>query len=266
MRPLDRFGRLVTHHQPSHPPWLPHREALVPFTWVQRPTLRAGDFRVVVVGECYYQDAIEVACRVEATGLPTVPLVTAYLVREPDNPHDSNGVRVDVGGRCVGYISRHTVVGFHAVLADLAATGRDAICRGWLTGGWDARDRGYFGLELDLHRDLEAVENVAILPFGHRRIPIIGADAAQDHLWSLVEDGVRAEVLAVLGEPAGRIQVFIGDQKVGQLTPEMSDRYRPWVAEVMVAGMEPSCEARVIPGPKKVEVYLKLAEPWEITG
>ena len=36
------------------------------------------------------------------------------LVREPDNPHDSNAIRVEIGGLYLGYVPRH-------IAKDLAA-------------------------------------------------------------------------------------------------------------------------------------------------
>lgn len=60
-----------------------------------------GSKTLPVVGESYYQDALDSL----TGGGVGVHATTATLTREPNNPHDLNAIRVDCGGRKVGYVS-----------------------------------------------------------------------------------------------------------------------------------------------------------------
>lgn len=270
VRGMGIFERLKTKTKASGAgatTWTPPRTApTISSTWLQRPSLRAYGYRVGIVGESHYQDALEAACGGRTVNGAAIPLVTALLVREPTNPYDRNAVRVDVGGQTVGYLDRQSAPLFHGVLDALHRTGRTATCRACVTGGWDRGilDRGHFGLELDLHPDLQVVDNAPILPFGEGRVSVTGEEKAQSYLLSPLQGSTRVEVVAVISFDRERLRVTIGDEVVGYLTAKMSGRYWPWVAEVQAAGFEANCEARVVQGPNKVEAYLKLAKPWPI--
>ena len=58
-----------------------------------------GAYQDEVVGESHYQPALK-----KIAGGERRKRVTAHLVLEPDNPHDANAVRVDIGGETVGYL------------------------------------------------------------------------------------------------------------------------------------------------------------------
>ena len=233
--------------------------------WLQVPTFGAAGFLVDVVGESFNQDAIEAAAGGRHEDGAVTPLVIAQLVRETNNPYDSNAVRVDLGNRPCGHISRTEAPRYHRALAALAEIGRPATCRAWLTGGWDrgVLDKGSFGVKLDLHANLEWPERVAVLPFGDGRVSITGEEQHQDYLAALLAGQDRVEAIADLSDPgADGLAVRINGQPVGALTPKMSERYGPWMTEVQSALFPATCEARVIQGPKKIEVFLKLAKPW----
>ncbi len=60
----------------------------------------------------------------------------ATLVREPDNPYDSNAVVVRSDrGNTIGYLSREDAVDYGPVLEAVAASGKTAQCRAKLIGG-----------------------------------------------------------------------------------------------------------------------------------
>lgn len=237
----------------------------VHYTWLQAPAFQSTGFRVKVVGESNYQHVLEWASGGRTEDGAAQPLVTAQLVREPSNPYDHNAVRVDLGGQTAAYVAREQAVAFHAPLAALAATGMPATCRAWLTGGWDrgALDKGYFGLELDVHPNLELNRDRVVLPFGDGRVSITGEEAAQPLLEALLAGADRQEVVAVLSLDGDRLAVTpVGvDDRVGHLTPKMSQRYRSIVEDAVTHGFEPTCHARVIRGPKKIEFFLKIGLP-----
>lgn len=275
MRFLDRFRSrrgitftVSTAARPAEEQWVRRPSPfVVDPTWLQTPTFRSAGWLVDVVGESFYQDAIdEVSGGRTETGA-AMPLVTAQLVLEPENPYDADAVRIDIGGHPCGHIPRADALDYHATLTALAEIGRPATCRARITGGWQrgVLDKGHFGICLDVHPDLETGERVAVLPFGEGRVSITGEQNAQAHLETLLDGTDRVEILATLGQPAERIGVWIHGELVGTLTPKMSERYGPWVTEVQAAMLPASCEARIVRGPKKIEVFLKLAMPWKAT-
>lgn len=267
-------GRGVTHGASGAPLPPPSRSSLVtaptvavPSTWLQPPAFRQGGYLVDIVGESHYQEALEAASGGRTSEGAKVPLVTAQLVREASNRYDANAVRVDLGGHTVGYLSREHAPVFHPMLAELAAGDEPATCRAWLTGGWwrGALDVGHFGLCLDLHPELHVISTPLLMPFGGR-VSVTGEEAVQDKLLTLLDGDERREKVATLHLADSVVAVNIGDETVGRLTPKMSERYRPWVIEVLDAGFDDAtCEARVVRGDNKVEVYVRLAKPWPTT-
>lgn len=115
----------------------------------QRVVRLAPGRGVRVVGESHRQDALRDAARgrVVAPGdLDAAIPVTARLVPEPRNPHDSNAVRVDVDARPVGYLPRDVAPEWQPDLLRLAADGCVAECDAYIMGGGDR----YYGIHLDV--------------------------------------------------------------------------------------------------------------------
>lgn len=136
------------------------------FSWLfgrpaVEPTLIAGDggYRLEVVGESFYQDALSTICSGPSEEGHAFDCV-AHLVPEPDNPYDRNAVAVLVDGRKVAHLPRDEAVVHHRDLAALGLTGRAVRCAAMINGGWsrprrDGRvDTGHFGIELDLVRPM----------------------------------------------------------------------------------------------------------------
>jgi hypothetical protein len=122
-------------------------------SWLQLPTINPGA-PVDVVGESYHQAELEmIGGGRTPNGLPR-RLVTATLVREPDNPYDANAVRVDIAGLVVGHLSREDAPTFHAIIDRLAKGNRAATCRAVLAGGWNrgGEDVGAIGVQLRIGR------------------------------------------------------------------------------------------------------------------
>ncbi|SRR6266568_181651 len=65
--------------------------------WTQVPAINLGP-PVKVVGESFYQEALERVGGGRCSQGPRFRLITATLVREPHNRYDANAVRVDAGG------------------------------------------------------------------------------------------------------------------------------------------------------------------------
>ena len=112
----------------------------------------AGDglYRIEVVGESHYQDVLEAICGGRTEDGADHDCM-AMLVPEPDSPHDRNAIRVDIGGRTVGYLSRADAIGYRDGLQLAGIPIAPVRCRAVIRGGWDRRgDRGYFGVMLDM--------------------------------------------------------------------------------------------------------------------
>jgi hypothetical protein len=238
-------------------------------SWLQPYTFRASDHEVRLVGESNYQDHLEFCAGGRTEDGARVPLVTAVLVAEPNNPYDNKAIRVDVGGRCVGYIARDETHRFHPILRQLASVGRPASCRALITGGWDRGndDRGSFGVILSMHATLEITDDPCLLPFGRGRVSLVGEEACQDRLEALLGIRDRAEVVVTLEDDGTTITALLGGEPVGRLTPKMAERYRPMIQELLDAGYSDlRCEGRVIRGQRKIDTFLKLAKPWARAG
>lgn len=106
-----------------------------------------GDFAVRVVGTSYYQPAL--AGIADGTRGPP-EMLTAVLVPEPDNPHDRNAVRVDIGGVAVGYLARPAAKAFRSALREIGLRDRATSCAARLVGGRDREDASAIvGVRLD---------------------------------------------------------------------------------------------------------------------
>lgn len=82
----------------------------------QRWSKRNIWYETEIVGESNYQQNIESFC----AGGSNVEL-TADLVLENDNAYDSKAVRVDIGGKVVGYLSRQDARTYRKMLASGSA-------------------------------------------------------------------------------------------------------------------------------------------------
>ena len=106
-----------------------------------------------VVGEQQYQADIERQYRLHG-GTEDDAKATATLIPEDDNEYDANAVRVEIGGRLVGYLSRERAPEYRSAVG--TASGR---CSANIVGGFlldederedEGRERAYFGVKLNI--------------------------------------------------------------------------------------------------------------------
>ncbi len=230
----------------------------------------AGDGRVSVVGESHYQPVLKAAARgrtVAEGDLDNAIPVTAVLVPEPNNQYDRNAVRVDVEGHTAGYLSRETAVQYQPVLLQLQAKGQLGWCPGRIMGG----GRRSYGIYLhmspperlvcaNLDRDLEILD-------ADRKVTVTGEEKHQGTLESIAAGRDAVAVFASFapckiakGKYAGAegVEVRIDDERVGELTKAMSDRYGPVVRAVDAGGKTPGCEALLIASDRGYQVELRM--------
>ena len=110
-----------------------------------------NSFRLAIVGESHYQEALEVICggRTE-DGVDQV--VSARLVAEDSNPYDPQAVHVEVGGKHVGYLSRQDARAYRDYMGRNGIGSSAGWCPARIRGGWErgGGDFGHFGVQLDL--------------------------------------------------------------------------------------------------------------------
>lgn len=96
---------------------------------------------VPIVGESHYQPAIRLACGWKESE-DVMFECFAELVPEPDNPHDSNAVRVDIDGQCVGYLPRGRAAEMGPAIAEGIETQGTGMCRAVIRGAqeWAYRE------------------------------------------------------------------------------------------------------------------------------
>jgi len=240
--------------------------------------------RIPVVGESHYQQALSLAVGGKVAGedfeshLPVV----AALVPEPDNPWDTNAVRVDIvsGLRTltVGYLERPVAEEYQQHLLKLRAQGRLGVCPARVTGG----GHRYYGIYLHLvwpekygiatgAEDPEIAEEkdgVALLR-ADWSCTVTKEEAHQDVLGAYAphRPGESRTVRASLGfcliqsgkyKGEQAIEVRIDGRRVGQLTHAMSTRYRDMIDRVLARGLVPTCEAFTVESQRGVEIELLL--------
>jgi HIRAN domain len=113
-------------------------------------TVLAGRETLEVVGESHYQDDLwHLAGGFSVDRVRCA--VTAVLVPEPENEHDSNAVMVLVEGCLVGYLSREDAGTYLPGLERLRAAHQSPIAlRGQIVGGGPREDGlGMLGVFLD---------------------------------------------------------------------------------------------------------------------
>lgn len=100
-----------------------------------------------VHGESHYQQALEAI--VGGKSKAGAHFITeATLIPEPTNAFDANAVRVQIGGRTVGYLPREEAPRHLRWLTQIGRSGETVHCDAIITGGWrDSRSEGFIRRE-----------------------------------------------------------------------------------------------------------------------
>ena len=207
-----------------------------------------ADSRIAVVGESHYQKALRraVGGNHSDAGLP----VEASLVREPTNKYDRNAVRVDVDGETVGYIARDEAPLMQERLALLERQGRRPVCQARVFGGGPGKPS--YGVVLQAGYALNGFSNR--MPTGAQVVleassmtTVTGEELHQPtlELYAPRDRDALSYVFATLGlcditkgkyKGQRTIEVRVDEQRVGQLTFAMAQRYRLTVEAGLTAG------------------------------
>ena len=110
-----------------------------------------GDYAVAVVGESHYMSALKRAKR-SAEDEDGKSVVTAVLLREPDNRFDKNAIKVSVltDGtlKAVGHLARETALEYRDAVDLWEQKGFFVSCKAALFGGY--AEKPNIGVWLDL--------------------------------------------------------------------------------------------------------------------
>jgi hypothetical protein len=115
------------------------------------PVVLPGGRPVEVVGESYYQDALDAICDGKCKEGHQL-LCQVELRPEGHNEYDKPAVGVYVDGRKVGHLSRADARKRQTDLLALRAQGKRPMCGALISGGWlrGPADEGHYGIRLDL--------------------------------------------------------------------------------------------------------------------
>ncbi len=128
----------------------PRKEEQIPAAYMFLPR-GDGEGAVQVVGESNYQDSLRWAANGTNTEGPNNPRVYAEVIPEPSNRYDSNAVRIQVGGRLVGYLARADAVVYQPLLLPHSAAGRIPACEARIKGGYTTDDGFQASLGIELY-------------------------------------------------------------------------------------------------------------------
>lgn len=105
-----------------------------------------GEYDFDVVGESFYQDALDEICGGKTDEGHDLEC-TAILQPEPENPYDPNAVAVYIDGLKVGHLDRA-----NARAMTTKNPGMTFAARAMIVGGWLRRNgsEGHYGVRLDI--------------------------------------------------------------------------------------------------------------------
>lgn len=119
---------------------------------IRIPLKGNGAFAFDIVGEASYQVALETLAGKKTREGKEVRC-TAKVSREPANLHDPNAVKVEIGGKTVGYFSRADAKDYTGQLQSIG--GGTCEVAAMIVGGFKSKTKeGHYGVKLDITRHL----------------------------------------------------------------------------------------------------------------
>jgi hypothetical protein len=112
-----------------------------------------GTFDVVVVGVSYYQEALR-GIFGDTSGQDARMLVPADIIPDNDNTYDAYAVRIHIGGKLVGYLSRPNARQWRSKMISEGFSGA-TTCPARIAWDRRARKEGSYGVWLDIDLTLQ---------------------------------------------------------------------------------------------------------------
>lgn len=246
-----------------------------------------------IVGESFHEAAFKVlAAEYGHRSVPEygVEITEAHaaIVRDPENPYDSNAVAVWIDGRhLVGHLPRNVAAQYTDRLESLGrGTYLQVPARVWIgqRSDWDERTgtkaTGVMGsVTVHLPEPIGIVpfndfpdEPHTVLPWG-RAIQITGEENHMDVLRTFVLGADPRYVAATLhviaeprrtGEPTRAIEVRLDGQRVGVMSKPISDQVHDLVTYVASAGRTPVARAIIKGSDLRADVTVHVARTSEV--
>jgi hypothetical protein len=114
-----------------------------------------GQFAFAVDGESF-QEAIkqllqENAIAPDEDSAFKAHILTAHLIPDNDNPHDSNAIRIDINSRTVGYLNREQALSFRRRLDEKGLSSQITTCGAMIIVDDDENGKTLsYGIKLDI--------------------------------------------------------------------------------------------------------------------
>ncbi len=237
---------------------------------------------VHAVGESHYQDAL-LAVVGGRTRHSVEHTCLAELCPEPTNPYDDEAIAVQIGGQCVGYLSRADARTFRPLVDSAIASAGRATVEACVRGGWDrgAGDVGHLGVVLffsDRPDGEDEYQPPPQLPEpgedeirlrGSATVSVSNEEHYQEALVAAYDvsrytTSVLAELTEVPANPHAKkdsgpvLQVSINRVTVGHLTPAMTERLRRMTNRAQAEGRRLTCSAQIFRGEKRGQPLLEI--------
>lgn len=245
-----------------------------------------------VVGESHYVDAIRALFVEGVDERWQERIVTADLVPEPENPHDSNAVKVAVDGATVGYLPRPDAARYGPVLSGLLANGllpqTSARVIGSLVTDLVTDSRGRvreqprFACSVRLAlaepallvpANMPPAERYVLLPEG-RAVQVSGEEAYLDRLAPVLASDGERWIYVTLHEVTEQlprstrvvVEIRVDGEPAGCLTPKMSSELLPAVRHFAARELLTAARAILKGNHLKTDVVLYVARAGELSS
>ncbi len=217
-----------------------------------------------VAGSFFYQESAAALFPRRFEEYSSTLETDALLIPEPSNPHDANAVRVEVNGLPVGHLPQETAAAYASVIGDMATRGLTPRVRAQAWGAqdydsvWDDDGNEHrTATTVDYHVRLALPEPHmlepanrppagphAMLPFG-RSVQVSRDDETTDRLAPWVHPAGTRWLYATLHEYDQQlartsrtvVEVRVDGQRIGQMTPKMSEDFLPVIRSLDLAGL-----------------------------
>ncbi|WP_375481524.1 hypothetical protein [uncultured Mycobacterium sp.] len=205
---------------------------------------------------------------------------TVELIPEPDSPRGMSAISVRTRGRTIGYLKDEDAPAWAGVIRRIVASGfiPTTSSRIWAYeyDGWDGIEFNA-DVRIALGKPNEAlpVNEPPAVPYTMLpRSSIVQVTKEDEHtaaLLKFVPEGGYGVLFVTLhecpsqGRAKPHVEVRIDDERVGQLTPQMSQRFLPLVEHLEDRGLVTACWGDITGSPVAAEVRIDAVKANEAT-
>ncbi|WP_063047356.1 hypothetical protein [Nocardia pseudovaccinii] len=208
------------------------------------------------------------------------------LIPEPENPHDRNAVGVRFGNCTVGYLPRQDAIRYHRPLLELIELGYVPVAAGriWAReySDWDEHGREQRRLSTSFHLYVSSPEAIVplndppavaytLLPEGSAVQVLKTADHADVLTCYHTDGGDRPVIVSLVAieQSSARttkriVEVRIDEDRIGQLSPAMSEKFLPAVDHFTTRGWVTAARAVLTASAVSATVSLRAQKAFEL--